>query len=404
LQKLTDNSLKSTIQRTTGSSDITDPSCKGLQLRVTPEARTWYFRYTWHGSRVRATLGSYPSLGLADARAAAITARGHLKRGIDPRNAGLAPTRTAPPAATSTGTLKPYSVEALVDEFMRLYITPNRKRPEEIRRMLHKDVLTVWKGRDARTITSRQVIELLDGIVARGRPVMANRMANLLEQLFKFGIHRSIVENNPVQLLIPPGGKEKSRTRCLTDSELKALIDNRKDVFKSHPIHHALMLLLLTMQRRGELVMTKWSHLDLDAGIWNIPAENAKTEAAISIPLSPWAIEEFKAQKQHAGRSAWVFPDTDGETHFDPKLITRSIARCQKRLKRLGVEKFTGHDLRRTGRTGLARLNIPQHIAERCLNHAVGSAIERAYNVHDYFDERREALNKWAAHLESRLS
>jgi integrase len=398
LQTITDTSLKSAIQRTTGKRDINDPSCTGLQLRVTPKARTWYFRYSWHGNRVRATLGSYPSLGLADARAAAITARGHLKRGIDPRNAGLAPVPTAPPTRT-TGTAKPYSMEALVDEFMRVYITPKRKQPEEIRRMLDKDVLSVWRDRDARTITPRQVIELLDGIVERPAPVMANHVARLLGQLFKFAIHRSIVDDSPVKLLMLPGGKESSRTRCLADAELKALIDNRKDVFKSHPIHHALMLLLLTMQRRGELALTKWSHVDLEGGLWSIPAENAKTETAINVPLSKWAVQEFKALKQHAGRSAWVFPDSTGETHFDPKLITRSIARCQKRLKALGVRKFTGHDLRRTGRTGLSRLKIEPHIAERCLNHAAGSVIERTYDVHDYIDERREALNKWADHL-----
>jgi hypothetical protein len=85
---------------------------------------------------VRATLGSYPSTGLADARAAAITARSHVKRGIDPRNAGLAPTPTAAPSPV--GTANPHSIEALVDEFMRIYITPKRKQPGEIRRMLDK--------------------------------------------------------------------------------------------------------------------------------------------------------------------------------------------------------------------------------------------------------------------------
>jgi len=94
------------------------------------------------------------------------------------------------------------------------------------------------------------------------------------------------------------------------------------------------------------------------------------------------AVDEFKALRRHAGRSPWVFPDSTGKNHFDPKLITRSIARCEKRLKALGVEKFTGHDLRRTGRTNLARLKIEPHIAERCLNHAAGSVIERTLTTY----------------------
>src|SRR5260370_39156949 len=196
-----------------------------------------------------------------------------------------------------------------------------------------------------------------------------------------------------------PGGKETYRSRCLSDAELKALIQNRDEVFRSRPIRHALMLLLLTLQRRGELAIAKWSHVALDEAVWHIPAENAKTEAACDVPLSAWAVEEFKALKRLAGRSAWVFPDAAGTKHADPKLITRSVARCQKRLKELKVAKFTGHDLRRTGRTGLARLKITPHIAERCLNHASGSVIERTYDVHDYFEEKRDALSKWAHHL-----
>jgi len=397
---MTDTSLQAAIKRTTGNTDINDPACRGLQLRVTPKANTWYYRYTWRGRRVRAMLGAYPAIGLSSARSAALIARDHLERGVDPRTAGMAPNPVTVSAPAPTGeAAKPFSVEALADEFMRVYIRPKRKHPEAVRRMIDKDVLSVWRGRDARTITPRQVIELLDGIVARDSPVMANHVARLLGQMFKFGIHRTLVDDSPVKLLMLPGGKETSRSRCLTDAELLALISSREQVFKSPAIRHALMLLLLTLQRRGELALAKWSHVNLETGVWHIPMEDSKTEAPCDVPLSAWAIDEFKALKRLAGRSAWVFPDSTGTDHADPKLITRSVARCQKRLKELGVAKFTGHDLRRTGRTGLARLKITPHIAERCLNHAAGSVIERTYDVHNYIDERRDALNKWADHL-----
>ncbi len=79
--------------------------------------------------------------------------------------------------------------------------------------MLNRDVLTEWKGRDARTIKPREVVELLDGIVKRGSAVMANRVAGLLSQMFRFGVHRALVDQSPVQLLYRPGGKEKPRER-----------------------------------------------------------------------------------------------------------------------------------------------------------------------------------------------
>jgi integrase len=84
----------------------------------------------------------------------------------------------------------------------------------------------------------------------------------------------------------------------------------------------------------------------------------------------------------------------------DPKLYTRRIARCLKRFGKLGIAPFTLHDLRRTCRTGLARLKIEPHIAERVLNHAQ-ERIAGTYDVYNYLDEKRAALDKWATHLRS---
>ena len=110
-----------------------------------------------------------------------------------------------------------HSIEFLVAEFIARYLRAarhGRKRPEYAERILQRDVLPAWKGRDARTIAPEDVLSLLDEIVDRGAPVMANRTAALLAQLFKFGIHRRIVESTPVQLLYRPGGKEKPRRAC----------------------------------------------------------------------------------------------------------------------------------------------------------------------------------------------
>jgi hypothetical protein len=113
-------------------------------------------------------------------------------------------------------------VAFLAAEFMRLHVSANRKSPSYVHAVPHWDVLPRWAKRDARTITPREVIELLDRIVARGSKVMANRTASILGQMFRFGIHRSLVEPSPVQLLYRPGGKEKSRRRVLSEEELRA--------------------------------------------------------------------------------------------------------------------------------------------------------------------------------------
>ena len=111
----------------------------------------------------------------------------------------------------------------------------------------------------------------------------------------------------------------------------------------------------------------------------------------MSSPLSHWAIEELQKLKVMSNGARYVLPSDDSSAPIDPKYITRSVARCLRRFKKYGVSAFTPHDLRRTGRTGLARLGVRIDIAERVLNHA-RERIEATYDLHEYIDEKRDAL------------
>ena len=161
---------------------------------------------------------------------------------------------------------------------------------------------------------------------------------------------------------------------------------------------HVLRLLLLTFQRGGELCSAEWCEFDFETKMWRIPDEHAKAGKGHVLPLSHWAIEELQKLKTLGSGSRYILPNLDGTGPIDPKYITRSIARCLKRFKRHGIAAFTAHDLRRTGRTGLARLGVAVSVAERVLNHA-RERIEATYGVHDYLDEKRAALEKWAGYL-----
>ena len=80
--------------------------------------------------------------------------------------------------------------------------------------------------------------------------------------------------------------------------------------------------------------------------------------------------------------------------------MTRSIARHLETFAEHKVGAFTLHDLRRTVRTGLAKLGIRPDIAERCLNHAQPGIIA-TYDVHQYLEEKRNALTQWADHVQT---
>lgn len=384
--------------------DHTDPATAGLQLRVrvgaARESRTWMFRYKWRGRPLRIAIGNLESMTLADAREKALRLRRGLDDGIDPRRAESRRRPAETPRTLSAAAAgDAHSIEFLASEFVERHVKPNRKRPEYAAAILARDVLTEWKGRDARTIKPREVIELLDQVVARG-PVMANRTAAVLGQMFRFGIHRAIVEASPVQLLMRPGGKEKPRQRTLSDDEIKAFLADPVAATRYRRLAHVLLILLLTGQRRGELAAARWRDIDLKASTWTIPPETAKNGREHVVPLSKWTAAEFGQLKKAARSSPWVLPAKDPAEHLNAKLLTRAVAKCSARFKECGIKAFTLHDLRRTCRTGLARLKIQPHIAERVLGHAQ-ERIQATYDTHAYLDEKRAALDLWSQHLQT---
>jgi integrase len=411
VSKKASNRFVSTRVATLPDGTYTDPGQTGLQLRVRSKvegkaSRAWLLRFKFRGEESRMVLGHFPETSLDEARGLARTAREHASQGVDPRRAS--PRRKAmrsPLPLSSAPVGGKHTVEFLAHEFLELHVKPNRDRPEYVRDVLNRDVLTAnaWKGRDARTIKPREVIELLDGIVARGSPVMANRTAGIIGQMFLFGVHRAIVESSPVQLLYDPGGKEDPRSRSLTDEELKALLKDPKEATRFDRLAHVIVILLLTGQRRGEIALARWTDIDLEAKTWRIPDAHAKGKKGQrkghTVPLSEWAVREFESLRRLAGSSArHVLPNDAADGPIDPKLLTRGVARCQERMKKLGIAEFTLHDLRRTCRTGLAKIGTVPHIAERVLNHAQ-EKIPGTYDTHDYLEEKRAALDKWSAYL-----
>jgi integrase len=185
-----------------------------------------------------------------------------------------------------------------------------------------------------------------------------------------------------------------------------------------HPASAAgLRLLLLTAARTGELLLARWEHVDLKGATWTVPIENQKLTRTqerhakpFVIPLAPAALALFEELEGLAGKSPWVMASRETEdgqfTCFTDKALGRAMRRLQEGdepvLKLPGGEA-SPHDLRRTARTHLGKLRVPLHVVERCLNHSLGRIVQ-TYDVGDYLDERREALEKWAAYVERLVS
>jgi integrase len=408
--------------------DVVDRAVPGLILRVGPNgSKRWLFRYRWKRSRPRIALGDFPTIGLAEARERALVHRKAIEDGIDPRRtarpnahrsraetcqtSGKAelPTRlpntSQPSAAACHDPLslpKPdpndkQSFHFLAYEYVEFFVKPTRDVPQEVIRILKKDALPYWKDRDARTISPREIIERLDEIVARGAPVMANRTAGIFTQMFKFGVHRSIITSSPVSLLFAPGGKEKSKSRVLSEAELRRFLHGLQYVCRTPVRRHTLMVLLLLLVRRGSLAKATWTEFNFEAKEWNVPAEHDKKRRAHIIPLPDWAIEHLLELKILSKGSRYVLPKRRkdaGDRPANAQLISRSVTRLRKMFTVIGVQPFTPHDLRRTGRTWMGKLGGGQDTGERVLNHSLGEIVE-TYDLNEYMPQKRGALEKW---------
>jgi integrase len=419
---------------------------EGLMVRVHPSgAVSFVYRYTLPGTTDRRYLvfGKFGAGGisLSDAFEEHQQAQRELGRDLDPteeRQKRQEAQQRAREERAGTGT-----VADLVEQFVHRKLraerwdknasswvrddknkTKARKRPDAAAALLgyvrrdggaskrrHKKdkptLISVHGKLNARDLTKRQVIALLDGMVDRGAPVSANRTYSLLKQLFDWAAAKDLVPASPMAGIERPGGDESPRERVLSAGEIKAFWANvdKPDVEMAAPTRLALKLLLVTGQRRGELTFARWSHFDLDEKLWTIPVELLKTSHAQRskpephvVPLSPLAISLLERLKALTGEGAYLLParaDKKKDRSYSERVLSRAV---RENAEHFGITHFTPHDLRRTAASFMTKLGIPRLHVEKVLNHSTGDIAE-VYDRHDYLPEKRAALEKWGAHL-----
>lgn len=354
----------------------------------------WVLRYRIGGKQKELTLGNYPDLTLANARARAAVKRVAVQQGVDVAQAEQA----RKVAMTAAGTVK-----ELCDEFFERTVKGRIKRPDLVRDILNRDVIGAMGKLRITDVKPVDVDRMVAGIVRRGSPIMANRVLTTAKAVFDYAVRRHWIEYNPAAAFNrrDAGGEESARTRALSDGEITTLIkafDCAGPVFRPYGL--AVRLLLLTAVRKSELIEAPWSEFDLDNGLWALPAERQKTGEKAGgkpflIPLTRQAVEWLSELKRVGCGHDYVFPAKRRGTRLalSPNTINWALNQIDH-----GLEPFTLHDLRRTARTHLAKLGVKPHIAERCLNHRL-PGINDVYDTHDYLDERRVALELWEQKL-----
>ena len=397
--------------------DLSVSGMPGLIVRVASahgrDVRTWRYRYFRDGKAHYVTLGDFPNVSVAAARVLHAQLIEIVRNGGDPRAHVEARAAARLPASARPASTGP-TVRDVVEDFLR---TTDRKRPEQARQLLEANVLPEIGDLPAADVRKRDFLRIYELILARGAPVVANRVHDLLKQVFAVALDHDLIDTPPGFPRDKPGGVERPRERVLSDDEIAVLwrtLDaltpsGQRGLGITRPLALALKIALVTAQRRGEIATAKWSDIvEIDVvdatgqrgrrKAWHIP--ETKTDAAHTLPLSPLALRLLDELRECVGASTYWLPNARnpaGTADDRARTITAAANRIRDVV---GIGDWTPHDLRRTARTGMAALGVPDAVAERVLNHAVGDRMVAVYNRHGYASEMADALDRWAAHLE----
>lgn len=220
---------------------------------------------------------------------------------------------------------------------------------------------------------------------------MANRVLAAVRKFFNWAYSRALIEESPCVGISAPS-TERQRDRLLSDGELARVMSAACGI--GYPYGAIVEFLVMTGQRREEVGAARWAEFDIDGRTWMIPAARSKNGKAHIVHLSEAAV---RVLERCPNSGALVFA-LNGDKPF------QGYSKAKARLdQKSGVSHWRLHDIRRTVVSGMARIGVAPHVADKVLNHQTGtlSSTAAVYQRHQFLDERKEALDRWAEHVEA---
>jgi integrase len=379
--KMTVRSVDAIRPPATGQLDYWDADNPGFGLRVSAGGRkAWVAMYRYGNVKRRLTLGTYPALSLAEAREKAGAAHHVVQyEGADP-------------AAAKKAERAAETFAELAADYIERYAKRQKRSWRKDQLILEKDALPRFGKRKAQDITRRDIIAMLDEIVARGAPIQANRTLEIVRKLFNWAVARDILGTTPCYRVPKPSGENRS-DRVLSEEEIRAVWDA---LVGEVPLTAATYKLrLMTAQRGAEVLSMRWDQIS--GGWWTIPSEVAKNGLAHRVPLSAPVLALLDEIRPLGEGSDWTFPGAGNSGH------RVAIHKANTRIRGRSGISFVPHDLRRTAASHMTGMGISRLVVSKLLNH-VESGVTSVYDRHSYDAEKRAALDAWGARLEDIVS
>jgi integrase len=379
-----------------------DPELKGFGVKAEASGSKSYviqYRIGGRGSKVRRyTIGRHGSPWTpTTARTEAERLLRLVRQGIDILREKQEKSRTAYDLAFDS------YVERFVDDCLKVRW---RASWTDGKSLLEGHAVPVLKSKPLPEISRSDIRAVLDH--AKGKIATRRNIFAVLRRLFRWAISQGDLERSPLEGMEPPP-LPASRDRVLADWELRLVLEAAGK--EEGPFAPLIRMLILTGQRLKELAGARWDELDRSEALFRIPASRAKNRRATDVPLAPSVISDLDALARSTEwpRKGLVF-STTGTSPVSG--FARTKRRLDRQMAEIAAEEqearpldpWRYHDLRRTFATGMQRLGVRFEVTEALLNH-VGSArsgVAGVYQRHDWKEEKRLALDAWAAHV-SRL-
>jgi integrase len=369
------------------------PDGDGLYLRVSDSgAKSWIWRYQHAGKRHDMGIGPLSLVGLAEAREIVTEYRRKRRSGIDPLAEREAERARARLEAAKVMTFRACA-EAYVDGQRSAW--KNEKHAAQWTATLATYAYPVFGDLPVQAIDTGLVLKALEPIWAT-KTETASRLRGRIESVLDWARVRQYREGeNPARWkghlaeILPERSKiqKVEHHAALPYAEVAGFIAELRETEAISA--RAFEFLILTATRTGETIGARWSEIDLEKGLWTIPAGRIKAGKEHRVPLSGAALEIVK-EMQAMATSEFVFPG------IRPKKPLSNMALLQL-LKRMERPDLTAHGFRSTFRDWAAEAtHYPREVAEIALAHTIGDKVEAAYRRGDLMEKRRALMEDWA--------
>jgi len=393
---------------------VMDAQVPGFGVRVTDTGhRTFILRTRYPGSASpsRREIGNCADINLTDARDKARKWRALIGQGLDPVLVEAA-------ERAAVARQQAMTFESVAEDFIREKL-PSERKGQDVEREIRRDLMPRWKDRPIASITDIDVITVIKAKIPDGK-VGARNLLALIKRFFRWVVAQRVygVTASPcasLQASAIVGETNGPRDRILSEDEIFAYW--RATTRMPYPFRPIYQLLMLTALRLSEVVDASLPEFDFRKDLWVIPASRMKGKNSGKKQARPHAVpliaelQELIETLPRFNGGRYLFSTTNGESsvwmgtkpkqRLDRRMLITLRALARQRgddFRAVELPHFVQHDVRRTVRSQLSRLKVPEEVREAVLAHA-RPGIKKVYDIHDYLDEKREALELWAARL-----